>query len=212
MEDSKVRCLVISLAVIVLSVPVSAENGGGIAIRESSGSSVINCTFYGNASLGTYSDRGGGAVYAKTYTTTYCSTTLTNCILWGNTAANDGHEVCCDGYSSTFKAAVTLKYCDIQDTTGWSFKVEVLYAIVDYLNNDNKYDDPDFLIYSTGSPKGTDGEWATSDDGFVLGTTDCRDNGDDVTGSPHNISEDITGNGRKINGAVDIGAYEYDPG
>jgi len=187
-----------------------ADNGGGIATWKSNGSTVINCTFYGNASLGTYSDKGGGAVYAKASFPYYCSTTLTNCILWGNTAANDGHEVCCDGDSSSH-AIVTLEYCDIQDTTDWMFEVdeddsEVVY--LPYATYYNIYDDPDFV--STGSPKGNDDEWATSDDGFVLGTTDCIDNGDDVTGAPHNISEDITGNDRKIDGYVDIGAYEYD--
>lgn len=190
-----------------LFIENEAENGGGIATKNSNSSTVINCTFYANASLGTYSDRGGGAVYAKASSFNYCSTTLTNCILWGNTAANDGHEVCCDGASAGYKAIVTLEYCDIQDTTDWSFKVEDSYAIVDYLNNYNIYDDPDFE--SVGNPKGIDNEWATSDDGFALGTTDCIDNGDDVTNSPDYIGEDITGNSRKINYVVDIGAYEY---
>jgi len=70
------------------------------------------------------------------------------------------------------------------------------------------YDDPDFV--STGSPKGNDDEWATSDDGFMIqSTSPCKDSGYDVTGSYY-ISDDITGNDRKINGYVDIGAYEYD--
>lgn len=187
-----------------------AENGGGIATWKSEGSSVINCTFYGNASLGTYPNRGGGAVYAKASFPYYCSTTMRNCILWGNTAVNDGHEVCCDGDSYTYKAIVTLKYCDIQDTTGWMFEVDEDNSEVRYLPYSiykNIYDDPDFV--SPGSPKGNDNEWATSDDGFVLGTTDCINNGDDVTGSPHYISDDITGGDRKIGGYVDIGAYEY---
>ena len=192
-----------------LFIENEAENGGGIATKNSNSSTVINCTFYGNASLGTYGDSGGGAVYAKASTGYPCYTTLTNCILWGNTAANDGHEVCCDGASYSYKARVTLEYCDIQNTTDWMYEVDESDSEVDYLNNENIYDDPDFV--NTGVPKGGDDEWATSDDGFVLGTTDCIDQGDDVTGYPHYISEDITGNDRKINGYVDIGAYEYDP-
>ena len=46
------------------------------------------------------------------------------------------------------------------------------------------------------------------------GTVDvfsCTFADNDVTGSPHDISEDITGNDRKIGSDVDIGAYEYDP-
>ena len=43
---------------------------------------------------------------------------------------------------------------------------------------------------------------------MIQGTSQCKDSGDDVTGS---ISEDITGNNRKIGTYVDIGAYEYDP-
>ena len=195
-----------------LFIDNEAENGGGIAIRESSGSSVINCTFYGNASLGTYSDRGGGAVYAKTSYPYNCSTTMTNCILWGNTAANDGHEVCCDGDDTN--AIVTLKYCDIQDTTGWMLEVDEDDSEVRYLPYStyyNIYDNPIF-VSPVSSPKGTDGEWATSDDGFMIqSTSECRNKGDDVTNSPDYISEDITGNDRKIGIKVDIGAYEYDP-
>ncbi len=188
-----------------------ADNGGGIAVWESDWISAINCTFYGNASLNR--NRGGGAVYAQASLGNHCYPTLTNCILWGNTAVNDGHEVCCYGYSGGYKAIVTLKYCDIQDTTGWMYEVnsysEVRYEPYSFYHN--RYDDPEF-VDDTGDPRGGDDEWATGDDGFMIQSgSECRDNGDDVTGHPDHISDDITGNDRKIGTYVDIGAYEYDP-
>ncbi len=165
----------------------------------------------GYAWAGRY-QQGGGAVYAKTTGSGHCHTILTNCILWGNTAANNGHEVCCDGDDYNSIAKVTLNYCDIQDTTDWMFE-ENAYSEVDYLNNYNRYDNPTFV--SIASPKGGDNEWATGDDGFMIqNTSDCIGNGDDVTGwawQDYNITEDITGNDRKIGSDVDIGAYEYDP-
>ena len=190
-----------------LFIDNKADNGGGIATRASDETIAINCTFYRNASLGI--SRGGGAVYAEAISGGRCYTTLTNCILWGNTAVNDGHEVCCDGDSSIYKAIVTLEYCDIQNTTGWMYEVnsysEVRYEPSSFYHN--IYDDPVFV--NIGFPKGADNEWATGDDGFMIqSTSQCKDSGDDVTGS---ISEDITGNNRKIGIKVDRGAYEYDP-
>lgn len=46
---------------------------------------------------------------------------------------------------------------------------------------------------------------------MIQSTSRCKDTGDDVTGEPHNISDDIIGNDRKIGIKVDRGAYEYDP-
>jgi len=122
------------------------------------------------------------------------------------------NEVCCDGASYSCKAIITLKYCDIQDTANWMYK-DNSYSEVIYLPDStyhNRYTNPDFV--NTANPKGTDNEWATSDDGFMLDDNSyCISAGDDITGSPHYISEDITGNDRKIGSEVDIGAYEYDP-
>jgi len=129
----------------------------------------------------------------------------------GEALADAGHEVCCTNGSSGSVVVVTLKYSDIQDTDNWKYE-EGDYDAVNYEPYSiyhNIFENPEFV--NTGSPKGGDDEWATSDDGFMIqSTSECKDKGDDVTGSPHNISDDITGNDRKINGIVDMGAYEYD--
>ncbi len=186
-----------------------APHGGAMASYRSSGSSLINCTFYGNAVTGSDNDRGGGALYLKAVTYP-CYSYLTNCILWGNTSDQQGHEICCEGSSYSAKAIATLKYCDIQDTTNWMYEdnsySEVKYE--PYLTYHNRYDNPMFQSTS-GNPRGGDDIWATGDDGFMIqyGSI-CQNNGDDVTGLPDDIDIDITGNDRKVGSGVDIGAYE----
>jgi hypothetical protein len=77
------------------------ENGGGMMNYNYSDAMMINCTFSGNSA----GSRGGGI-----YNLTYCYPTLTNGILWGNTAA---------GYAQT--NGVNATYSNVQGGTGESW-------------------------------------------------------------------------------------------
>jgi len=178
----------------------SSSKGGAIACMNNCSLEAVNCTFYGNIASQ------GGTVYSATIGTSFGGTDLINCILWGNTATS-GHEVYCNN-SGFYSNTITLEYCDIQNTTGWMREDPDNKAYVDWENNDNIYDNP--LFDSPSVPKGTDGIFRTSDDGFALtSSSECRNTGDNVTGYPYYLSEDITNGERKIDVVVDRGAYEY---
>jgi len=180
----------------------SSSKGGAIACKNNYSLEAVNCTFYGNIASQ------GGAVYSTKSSgkTTNCDTDLINCILWGNTATS-GHEVYCDN-SGIFSNTITLEYCDIENTTGWMREDTGNKAYVDWENNENIYGNP--LFDDTSDPDGTDNTFRTSDDGFALTlSSGCRNTGDNVTGYPYYLSEDITNGGRKVGTAVDRGAYEY---
>jgi predicted outer membrane repeat protein len=63
--------------------------------------SLVNCTFSGNSAT----DRGGAMYYRNV------SSTLTNCIVWGNTAIQ-GEEIYFEHFENP--ATMTVSYCDIR--------------------------------------------------------------------------------------------------
>lgn len=75
--------------------------GGAIEVYETDTSYFINCTFANN-----HSDSYGGAFH-----TYYSIPTLTNCILWDNTADVEGNQV--DIYDNT--SGLNIFHCDIQE-------------------------------------------------------------------------------------------------
>lgn len=78
--------------------------GGAIDSRESSSPTLINCTFVGNSAT-----EFGGAIVQE-----HGTLTLTNCILWNNTAPNANMVYLQQGYQ--VYAIVNISYSDIE---GW---------------------------------------------------------------------------------------------
>jgi hypothetical protein len=72
----------------------------------------------------------------------------------------------------------------------------------------NVADNPDFTGFS--DPDRADDTWATCDDGLIPTNEDVINNGDNE--AIEGIETDIKGSDRIIDGDVDMGAYEYDPG
>ena len=169
----------------------SSLNGGAMGVAVASAPRLINCTFTENNAV-----RFGGAIDSES-----SSPTLTNCILWNNTAF----------YGSQVRSgagAVTVEYSDVQG--GWTGIGNI---------------DADPLFARAPSP-GPDGQWGSADDDFgdlrIAPCSPAVDAGD-TSAVPSGIITDLAGEGRFIDvptsahsgsGAapmVDLGAYEAVP-
>jgi hypothetical protein len=174
-------------------------SGGGM---ENSGSSptVINCTFVGNyvGSGGT-----GGAIDNEGGS----HPTITNCILWGNTAPV-GNEIYNDSTSSA-----TLRYTDSQDITPANTSNGNFNAVPQFVRN------PNIVLDSwTGAVDLSQSDFG---DLHLQKGSPCIDTGDNTevttppfpTDSTGMFAIDLDGNKRIAFGSlsltVDLGAYEY---
>jgi predicted outer membrane repeat protein len=153
----------------------TAENYGGGIYNSETGNSprIINCTLIGNSA----GSEGGGM-----YNYQSGSPTVTNCILWGNTAPS-GPQIYNDGASS---AACT--YSNVQGAYSGTGNIDVDPCFADPCNGD-------FRLKSEG------GRWDPNSETWVLDdvTSPCIDAGD--WRSP--ICDEPYPNGGKIN----MGAY-----
>ena len=82
----------------------ATDGGGGGILNNGFSPTMTNCTFSGNNA-----NHGGGIFNYPT-----SSTTITNCILWGNTAITNGPQIY--DYSGSYP---TVTYCDI-DQDGYA--------------------------------------------------------------------------------------------
>ena len=148
----------------------NAKNGGGINNNSNSNLTLINVTFSGN-----YSPFGGAICI-------YGSTTLKNCIAWGNTSSQfygDSPNITCSNIEGGISGEGNI------DT------------------------DPKFVRNPSPGP---DNNWGTSDDDYgdlrLQADSPCIDKGnsDVVT-----VTTDLDGNPRISGNAVDLGAYELVP-
>jgi parallel beta-helix repeat protein len=164
------------------------HNGGGIYNDFSSNSTVINCTFTQNSASSNFVGFGGGFGGGICSVTTQGygpnSATVTNCILWGNTAAAGGPGIYGPG---------SVSHSDVQglpnstpDVNG-NFDANPLFVSA---ASDN-------LRLNPGSPCINRGN-----DAVVLAPPFLTANGTII---------DLDGNPRTVHGAVDLGAYELQP-
>ncbi len=171
-------------------------SGGGMQNQDGSNPVLVNVTFYGNSA----SDDGGGmANYGG-------SSTLANCILWGNTAPA-GSQI------SNWENTTTINHSLVEGSggsgPGWDPSLGVD-------GGGNLDADPQFV-----DADGLDDVVGTPDDNLRLASTspaiDAGDNaalppdsldldGDGDTGEPLPI--DLDGRPRIVGGIVDMGAYE----
>ena len=110
----------------------SVTDGGAIEVYQSFAGCFINCTFADN-----HAGRGGGAIDSY-----YSMPTLTNCILWGNTADEFGNQV----YISSASSGINLYYCDIEGgeadfggQTNLGETIEMLDTIPEFMGEGELY-------------------------------------------------------------------------
>ena len=156
----------------------NTSSGGGIS-NQSSSLFLTNCTFYSNSSSFA---AGGGGIYNYNNS----NTTITNCILWGNTAP--GSPDILNGSGST---TLTVSYSNTQTPRPGA---------------GNSTADPFFI--NAANPIGPDGIWGTADDGLRLAPCSPAINTGSNAAIPAGITTDITGAARIQNTTVDKGAYE----
>jgi hypothetical protein len=130
---------------------------------------------------------------------------VTNCILWANSAVNEGDEIFNDDCYPSFM------YCDIGGSGG-SAGWDSLLGI----DGGNNIDvDPMLVLAGYWDPNGTAGDpdddfWVDGDY-HLLEDSECIDSGDPNYILDPNYPTDLDGNPRVVNGVVDMGAYEVQP-
>lgn len=165
---------------------VSGSSGGAVALYAhdggTNGTAFINCSFFGNQA-GSY----GGAIYNVNSSSIFTES-LTNCILWGNTAYSNPEIV-------SLYASPIISHCIISGSggsgSGWDTELGT--------DGGNNIDvDPQFVDTANG-------------DLHLQACSPAINAGDGTSGSSVNTTtEDPDGNPRFYDGGIiDMGAYEY---
>lgn len=161
--------------------------GGGLNSWDNSHPNLVNVTFFGNSVIGGYG--GGMSDHEGSISKT---TSVTNCVFWGNAASVEGTEQIASEKDGAFNADRDVSYSLVEDG---------------YPGEGNISDEPDFFTV----PDPGDGDWSTAEDN-VYGDLRLRpgspgiDAGDD-SAVPAGVDTDLAGNPR-FDGVVDMGAYE----
>lgn len=158
---------------------------------------LYNCAFVRNYALAGYagafiadnSDESGGGSSGTS------NVTLTNCIVWGNSATGTGQQFYKKGSGSTVNAFNTCI-----DLSGQNAPHDLTSS------NSILTSNPNFLNLT--SAQGADSCWFTTDDGLRLSANSlCIDYGNDL----NTLSTDLAG-AQRIQGVhVDLGPYEFQP-
>jgi hypothetical protein len=160
----------------------AASNDGGGLCNAGGSPSITNCTFSGNLAASQ-----GGGIYNNS------SATVTNCILWGD-SANTAAEVCNDTLIATFS------YSDVAGCggsgAGWNSSIGTDSGA-------NIAADPTFV-----SPVAAFFSPTTTGDYRLRAGSPCIDAGNNAA-VPSGVTTDLDGNPRIVGPAVDMGAYEF---
>ena len=173
-----VYCYSSSLTITDCAFSGNSAGSDGGAVDCGSSTTITNCTFSGN-SAAYY----GGAVGCSWD----CSPTITNSILWGNSAA-DGNEI----YIYDSSSSATLNNSDVTPE-GYGGETGMI------TENNCIYLDPLFFDAAGGNYR-------------LQPSSPCIDAGDNSLVPPE-VTTDLDGNPRIYpeGGTVDMGAYEYQP-
>lgn len=159
----------------------ASYHGGGMVNEDNSHPIVTNCTFSGN-SCGYY----GGAIANFTYS----GLTLTNGILWANSAAVSGNEIYIDSLSTSLIAYSNIAGC----LNGTSWNTSIGTDVGGNMDENPNFDS--YLQLQAGSPS------IDAADGDAAPTTD-------LLGNLRYDDPAMTNIGGGSPGYVDMGAYEF---
>ncbi len=178
---------------------------GGAAHCNIASPVFTNCTFYKNACG---SPNAGGAIntYSPYGYTPQPTSTISNCVFWGNTN-NAGQS------TAPVNSDIYVLRANTNATYSYFIETNSFYS----LSNITSAGDP---FTASANPAGADGLWRTCDDGLIPAATNTAsgvvDKGSVVAVA--GLATDFAGNTRRINdigtisngsdGAADMGAYE----
>jgi len=168
------------------------REGGGIHNDYFSCATLINCTFIANAA-----GLGGGIF-------NFCSsnTSVTNCILWGNTALYGPQISARESFAYPLPPSSMLTITSSCVQGGAAGVYARPYNLLNW-GAGNITTDPLFA-----DADGADNKFGTSDDNpRLLPSSPCIDSGDNSS-IPQELLTDLDGDSRIANGIVDMGAYE----
>lgn len=161
----------------------SGYSGGAVSSISSSGF-FINNTFYGNQATGSFGYGGG------MFNDINSNHQITNCVFYMNSSAHEGNQI----YNSS--SIPVISHSDIQE----SFTNDIWDSSLGTDSGGNFSADPVFRDIG-------------NEDFSLKSSSPCIDKGTNEPFEPGGIAvsyqEDILGNPRTSNTAVDIGAYEY---
>ncbi len=152
---------------------------GGALSNMENTSRSVNCTFVGNSA------NYGGAIFSNIE----CDTTAINSIFWNNTAQT-GSQIATSG--SHGGSTLTINNCDIEHLLDGLHVPDGCTLI---WGGGNINDEPLFTDSNNGNYR------------LSIGSP-CIDTGDNTAIPPSELN-DLDGNPRVMNGAVDMGAYEF---
>jgi hypothetical protein len=136
------------------------------------------------------------------------SPTVSNCILWDNTATSDGNEIYNDPDIS-HPANPLISYCDIAGSGGSTTWDPNLGSD----GGGNIDADPCFVAAgswdSNGTPADTNDDFWIDGDYRLLPQSLCINTGDPNYILDPNYPNDLDGNPRIVDGRIDMGAYEF---
>jgi len=214
------NCTFVKNSTLAGSTTSMLGNGGAIEIKSSSKAEVVNCTFVQNSATVRY----GGAVYAQDSDSVFINCTfvsnsaplggavcnagvglmpsnnhmtLTNCILWDNTAAT-GTQIALQGY-----AELSIDFCDLQGSW-WGLHADPESTVEwgsGVISANPLFNDGDGRL-SAGSPCIDAGNNISVPDGINI----------DLDGMERFVDDPFTTNtGAGTPPIVDMGAYEFNP-
>jgi hypothetical protein len=176
----------------------TAHRGGGMSnwgyVSAHIEPTVTNCTFSGNSAVGS-----GGGMHNYQFTRPI----ITNCIIWGNTAGENGEEISNDDLATPLISYSNIDGCGGGWTgvgpwgldRGGNMDADPLFVDPGWWDNNETPEDPNDDIWVNG-------------DYHLLPDSPCIDAGDNDA-VPADVTTDLDGNSRIVNGFVDMGAYEY---
>ena len=182
----------LTLANSLIAGNVSTTDGGGVCLWSDSGK-ITNCTISNNSADGS----GGGISAGSYYLGENGLTTVTNCIVWGNTALR-GHQISVS--NSSGPAELNISYSDVTDGPDY---IEVQQDCVLSTGKGNISLTPRFAEPGPSAP-----EMGAGADYHLLAASPCINAGD-PNYAPEPDETDLDGNLRLMGDFVDMGAYEF---